>query len=445
MAAGLATEASTARTALAGRLTATAAVRVVGLGCTLLTALALARLLGADEFGRSMLALSWASGLGALALAGTDQLLLRELSVDGDAGGAALRTFVGRRARLTTAIASALVVVVALVLLGASLLPAAVAIVALLGAMRRGQALLLAEGRTGRALAGESIALPLLHLAIVIPVLWVVSTRHGAVAAVSAYAVALLLVVAGQAKVAGPALLSREPHEPTPAQQDAWRKSARTFALVNAAVIGQASIDLWILGGLGTHAEVGSYALAARLAALVTLPLTVTTYAMAREAAVLHAAGDTSLLQHQVTNASRLAAATAAVIAAAVLLVSPVVQPLLGRSFDHVTVPLLILVGGQLVNVVIGPVATLLLMTGHERDVRNTILVATAINAGLTVALVPSLGGLGAAIGAAVSLAWWNLVLRRRVYAALGVRAGPLVLSRLRHRRQGEVSGLHPR
>src|SRR3954468_21710667 len=428
MAAGLASQSSTARTALAGRLTATAAVRVIGLACTLLTALALARLLGAAEFGRTMLALSWASGLGTLALAGSDQLLLRELSVGGDAAAdASVRTFVRRQARLTTAMATALVVVVALILLGAALLPAALAIVALLGAMRRGQALLLAGGRTGRALAGESIALPLLHLAIVMPVLWVVSTRYGAVAAVSAYAAAMLLVVTGQAKVASSSFSRLGSPEPTAAQQAAWRQSSRSFALVSAAVIGQASIDLWILGSLGTQAEVGSYALAARLAALVTLPLAVTTYALAREAAVLHGAGNTPLLQRHITNAARLAAGTATVIAAAVLLASPVVQPLLGRSFGHVTAPLLILAGGQLVNVAVGPAATLLLMTGHERDVRNTILVATALNAGLTAALVPWLGGLGAATGAAVSLAWWNLVLRRRVRTELGVRAGPLV------------------
>src|SRR4051794_12540880 len=126
MAAGLATEASAPRAALTGRLTATGAVRVLGLACTLLTALALARLLGAGEFGRSVLALSWASGLGALALAGSDQLLLREMSPDGDAAAdASLQTFVRRQTRLTAAVASGVVVVVALVLLGASLGPAA--------------------------------------------------------------------------------------------------------------------------------------------------------------------------------------------------------------------------------------------------------------------------------------------------------------------------------
>src|SRR4051794_38436154 len=446
MAAGLAAQTSPARATVTGRLTATAAVRGLGLACTMLTALALARLLGADAFGRTMLALSWASGLGALALAGGDQLLLRELSADGDASAdASLGNFVRRQARLTTAIASGVVVVVALVMLGASLLPAAVAIVVLLGVLRRGQALLLADGHTGRALAGESIALPLLHLAIVVPLLWVVGARYGAAAAVSAYTVAMVLVVAGQAKLTRHTSTRLRSDEPDAAQRQAWRRSGRSFALVNAAVVGQASIDLWILGGLGTHAQVGSYALATRLAALVALPLAVTTYTLARETAVLHAAGNTELLQRHVTNAARLAAVTAVVITAAVLTSSPVVQPLLGRSFDHVTAPLLILVGGQLVNVAIGPVATLLLMTGHERDVRNTILVATALNAGLTAALVPWLGGLGAAIGAAVSLAWWNFVLRRRVYVALGVRAGPLVLSRLPRRRQGEVRGLHPR
>jgi O-antigen/teichoic acid export membrane protein len=430
VASGLATEATRTASSLTGRMTSTAMVRVAGLVCTLVTAVTLARLLGAGEFGRNALALSWATGLGASALAGTDQLLLRELSADGSpARRATLRRFVRRQVRPATAIATGLAVVVSVVALGASLLPAVLGIVVLFGAMRRRQAMLLADGRTGVALAGESVGLPLLQLALAVPLLSAGVVRHGAVVTVSAFAVALTIVIAVQSRATGS---QAEAAEPAAADRRAWRRSSRSFMLVSTVVIAQASIDLWILGALGNDAQVGRYAVAARLATLVALPLTVTTFALAREAAVLHAAGGIQSMQRDVTTTGRLAAAAAATLAGAVLLTAPLLESVLGKSFHDIATPLLILVAGQLANVAIGPVATLLLMTGHERDVRNTLLVATALNAGLTAALVPVVGAVGAAVGAAVSLAAWNVVLHHRVRRCLGITTGPFVLSRLR-------------
>ena len=414
------------------RLAATAAVRVAGLACTVGAALTFARLLGAAEFGRNALALSWATGLGTVALAGTDQLLLRELSAHpGATRSATLRAFARRLTGVPTAVAVVLATVATSVALGVTLLPGVCALVILVGAMRRRQALLLAQGRTGLAQAGEWVAVPLLQVALAAPLLWAGLARHSASVTVSAYAVAVALVVAAQSRaVAGPAI-GAGLHEPTAGQRHSWTRTSRGFAVVSIVVIAQASIDLWILDALGTQAQVGAYAVAARLATLVALPLTATTYALSREAAALHSARATEALQHQVTAAARLAAGAAVAIAAAVVLVSPLVRPLLGESFHGVTTPLVILVGGQLANVVIGPVATLLLMSGHERDVRNTLLLATILNAALTAALAPDFGAVGAATGGAVSLVAWNVALHRIVRKRLRITTAPLPLSRL--------------
>ena len=429
---GLATAPSRAASTVRGRMTTTALVRIAGLTCAVLATLALARLLGAAEFGRNALAVSWATGLGAVALAGTDQLLLRELSPGGESGrAAALRRFTRRRWMLPTAAACCIAVAVAEVSFGASLLPAVLCIVVLFGAMRRRQALLLADDRTGLAQAGETVGVPLLQLAFVVALIWTGVARHSAVVTVSAYAVAAAVVVAVQtALTRAPA--PSAPEQVSVAESRQWAGSSRTFALISAAVIAQASVDIWILGALGSNAQVGRYAVAVRLAALVALPLTIATFSLARETAVMHAAGTTASLQREVTTVGRLATAAAVPIAAVVLLAAPLVGPLLGGSFRGITAPLLILVAGQLANVTIGPVATLLLMTGHERDVRNTLLATTAINAGLTAAIVPFAGAVGAAAGAAVSLTLWNVVLRRRVRRHLGITTGPLALSRLR-------------
>jgi O-antigen/teichoic acid export membrane protein len=63
---------------------------------------------------------------------------------------------------------------------------------------------------------------------------------------------------------------------------------------------------------------------------------------------------------------------------------------------------------GHGVNVLTGPVGMVLVMTGHEKIMRNNVLAAGAVNIGLNLILVPKLGALGAAVATAVSLALVN-------------------------------------
>jgi len=85
-------------------------------------------------------------------------------------------------------------------------------------------------------------------------------------------------------------------------------------------------------------------------------------------------------------------------------------------------VPILgMLMVGQAVHVASGSVGITLLMCGHERLVAGSYAASLALNALVSVTLVPILGPLGAAVGTAVALSAWNLWLVWNLRMRVGV------------------------
>jgi O-antigen/teichoic acid export membrane protein len=75
-----------------------------------------------------------------------------------------------------------------------------------------------------------------------------------------------------------------------------------------------------------------------------------------------------------------------------------------------VAAPLLVILSlGQLVNVVSGSVGFLLNMTGHERDMRNIVLVSGPFAILAALALIPPFGVTGAAVATALAVSMQNL------------------------------------
>jgi O-antigen/teichoic acid export membrane protein len=97
-------------------------------------------------------------------------------------------------------------------------------------------------------------------------------------------------------------------------------------------------------------------------------------------------------------------AATLPVILA--LLIFPeIVLGLFGPQFEQGAWPLRILALGQLIMIGIGPVETLLIMTGHGKQMRNIIGATAIANIAGNLLLVPLFGAIGAACSTAFCLA----------------------------------------
>ena len=80
-----------------------------------------------------------------------------------------------------------------------------------------------------------------------------------------------------------------------------------------------------------------------------------------------------------------------------------------GPEYRAAYLPALILLGGQVIFVYLGPVGVLLNMTGHENVHLRITVLAMLINFGLNALLIPTVGVEGAAISSSVTLTFWRV------------------------------------
>ena len=84
---------------------------------------------------------------------------------------------------------------------------------------------------------------------------------------------------------------------------------------------------------------------------------------------------------------------------------------LVGPGFVEGSSSLVVLVAGEMVYALVCSGQDLMLMTGHQRQIAVTFGVAGVINVALSVALLPRMGMMGAAVATATSMALWNLTI----------------------------------
>ena len=96
------------------------------------------------------------------------------------------------------------------------------------------------------------------------------------------------------------------------------------------------------------------------------------------------------------------------------------IMSLFGKDFVQGIWLLRIIALGQFVNVITGSVSSLLIMSGHEKDLKNLRLINGAIAIILAVVLTAFFGAIGSAISSAVATASFNLMAVRQVKKRLG-------------------------
>ncbi len=177
--------------------------------------------------------------------------------------------------------------------------------------------------------------------------------------------------------------------------------------------------DTVMLGILAEPADVGVYAAASRTAALVAFALHATNAVTAPLYAARHADGDVGGMRRLAASSTAAMTAVALPVAVALVAGSRQVLGVFGAEFVAGGAVLAILATAQLANVAAGSAGTVLTMTGHERPLRDLMVVAGAANIGLNALLIPFWGPEGAAVATALSLVGVNAgclrLLRRRL------------------------------
>jgi O-antigen/teichoic acid export membrane protein len=203
-------------------------------------------------------------------------------------------------------------------------------------------------------------------------------------------------------------------------QTAAWLRSALPLLLVAGLGVISSRTDTLMLGAIRGVEAVGIYNVAARAADFVTFFLAANT-PLGPTIAGLYATGDTKLFQNLVTRSARLTSLMALPVAVGFIVFGRWYLSLFGADFIHAHGALALLSAAQLINVAMGPVSLLLVMTGHERDAVMALVISAISNVILNGVLIPQWGLEGAAAATASSTILWNVLMAKSVYRRLGI------------------------
>ncbi|MEZ5834527.1 MAG: flippase [Geminicoccaceae bacterium] len=177
---------------------------------------------------------------------------------------------------------------------------------------------------------------------------------------------------------------------------------------IGGAVMTQA--DLVMVATLLGPEEAGLYRTAVLAALATPMALAALLQPAVPRMARLHARRDDRGLQ-VLTSSITLWASLLTLPVAGLLLIgaAPILTLAFGGDFAGASTSLRILVAGQFVNVLCGPVMVLLQVTGSQGLVARTFAICAGANLLLNAILIPTLGVDGAAAATVISMVSWNV------------------------------------
>lgn len=208
-----------------------------------------------------------------------------------------------------------------------------------------------------------------------------------------------------------------------------WINSTVPLAFISGMWVINNRASLVISGLFVTSSEVGTYRAASQMALLISSGLQAMTMVVAPQFARYYANKDMAQLQRVATYSARIVfALTLPVVIAFFIWGQPIIKIVFGVEFIQAYSPMIILSVGQLINAAAGSAASLLNMTGNERETARALLLSVIMNIILHFLLVPTWGTTGAAIASAFAMIVWNIYLWRIAIIRLKINSTAFVL-----------------
>ncbi len=223
----------------------------------------------------------------------------------------------------------------------------------------------------------------------------------------SATLVCLLLILAARAY--SPAEARFTAQRGTSLDKQVWSFSASMLGIV-AMEFAIAHTDKIALGYFRGAREVGIYSIAAALVAYVPVVLGSVNQIFSPTIADLHARGQHSLLARLFQSLTKWVLAVTIPLATVLLIFARPLMGLFGPEFERGWPILVIGTIGQLVNCGVGSVGYLLLMTGNERRLIRVQVGMAVLMVVSSLALIPWLGVIGAAVASALTNIGMNVL-----------------------------------
>lgn len=387
------------------------ALRAFGAILALILNVAIGRLLGPEGAGLYYLGLAVCTLSAVVVRLGIDQALLRQIS-----------TFATRRewGRAVGLFHRGFVTVAATAILAALLIALTAPLLAdqVFGKPRMSEILIsiapcivtfalmtvVAESLKGLSRFKDAMLVSgVIYPAVALVAIWPLATTLGASGAVFSYFLGTLSAV-GWGLVVWRRHVKSYAVSTVYEGRDLWSVSSKLWvmALVSNALLPWGPILL--LGAVGTSIDTGLFGAALRLSVVISFFHTAAYSVVAPTFARLIEAGDFLGLQRVACRFSLVIFGLSAPFIFAMILAGESIMGLFGGEFVEGALALQILAVGQGVNVLIGAVGLLLMMSGHERDIRNASFFSAVVLLLASLSLIPPYGSVGAAIASVLTL-----------------------------------------
>ena len=202
-----------------------------------------------------------------------------------------------------------------------------------------------------------------------------------------------------------------------------WGRVSAAFVMVDGFRMLLENADVLLIGHLLDPGSVAIYFAAMRTAGLIAFIYFAVVAMAAPEFSRIHTTGTPREMQRFVSGVIHLMFWPSLFSAVVLACLGPFVLPLFGAGFMSGYSTLLAALIGLVVRASIGPVEYLLNMTGHQRDTMRVYGVAAVANIALNFLLIPRFGIVGAAIATYAAIIGGNIWLYVLARHRLGISA----------------------
>lgn len=181
-----------------------------------------------------------------------------------------------------------------------------------------------------------------------------------------------------------------------------------------------------LLGVWASTEDVGIYGAVGRLVIVMTFVFSTVKSVVSPRFAELYARGDEGAIGALARETSAFLILFAIPVLVPLLIVPGWVLSLFGPGFTAGSTALAIFAVGHFIRVILSPSSYLLMMTGHEKLLRNTVVACGVLNVALSIVLIPRYGMVGAAASTSFTFALMGIIATVLVRWKLSILALPI-------------------
>lgn len=200
-----------------------------------------------------------------------------------------------------------------------------------------------------------------------------------------------------------------------------WITSSLSLSLISGAQLLILNVDILMIGGICSANEVAIYRIAVMLAMVFASLSEVVNVIFRPKFAKAFTEGSLEAITPKLRLALRYSfVAGAMALIAFVIIGRDIVVFFFGLAYYNVYWPAIILIIGQLIGILLGPVEIIQNMTGQESANLNIIVTALLLNVVLNMVLIYVIGVVGAAISSLITICYLKIagvyIIKKRLY-----------------------------